>query len=92
MDPFLIFLTVIISLLTLVLLIVGIQVMLILRNINHTLTRANQTLDSAEAMIHNLKNPLTDLKALGDGVKTGLQISHHIIAWVKQKKSEDTEA
>lgn len=89
MDPFLIFLTVIITVLTVVLTVVGIQIILILRNINHTLGKANQTIDAAEAMIHSFKNPLSDLKALGDGVKTGLQIAQHIVTWIKQKNQTE---
>lgn len=91
MDPFLIFLTVIISVLTVVLVIVGIQIILILKNINKTLSRANQTLDLAETLIHNLSNPLSDLKSLGNGVKTGLHVAEYVMDWVKQKRSSQEE-
>ena len=88
MDPFLIFLTIVITILSLVLVIAGIHVILILRNINHTLTKANNTLDLIEGIVHNLANPLSDLKSLGQGVRTGLQVAEHIASWVKEKKQK----
>ena len=86
MDPFLIFLTVVISILSFVLLVAGIHVIMILRNINKSLSRVNQTLDYADHLLHNLSNPLSDIKALGQGVKTGLQVAEHVVSWVKEKK------
>lgn len=90
MDPFIIFLTVVISILTLVLAIAGVQVILILRNINKSLNRFNQTLDYADHLLHSLSNPLSDIKAMGQGVKTGLHVAEHIVSWIRQKQS-DTE-
>lgn len=90
MDPFLIFLTVVITILTLVIVVAGIQVILILRNVNKTLSRANQTLDTAEYFIHNLTHPLNDVKELGNGVKTGLFVAEHIAQWIgDRRKSND---
>ncbi len=91
MDPFLIFLTVVITLITIVLVITGIQVILILKNINNTLKRFNNTLDTTHSFFHNLTNPLSDLQSLGDGVKTGLHVAEYIVGWVKQRKKSDSK-
>lgn len=93
MDPFLIFLAVVISLLSLVIIIAGIHVILILRNINHTLTKANNALDAAQYFFHNITHPLNDVKALGNGVKTGLYVAEHIAKWLQDRsrtESDDT--
>lgn len=91
MDPFLIFLTVVISLLTIVMLVVSIQVILILRKVNHSLSRANQTFDTASNFLHSITNPLSDVKALGQGIKTGLFVAEHITVWLKNRKQEADE-
>jgi len=90
-DPFLIFLTVVISILSFILVVVGIQVILLLRHVNKTLHRLNQTIDYTQNLVHNLSNPLTDLKALGQGVKTGLHVAEHVVTWVKNKKQTPTD-
>ena len=88
MDPFLIFLTVVISILSVVMLVVGIYVIMILRNLNKTLKKANQAIEASEFFFHNLTNPLSDLKSLGQGVRTGLSVAEHIVKWVKNKSDE----
>lgn len=92
MEPFAIFLVIVITILTTILAIVGIQVILILRNVNHTLSKANQTIDLAEKFFYNLTNPLHDLRSLGEGVKTGLHIATHIVNWVQEKRSQTTNS
>ncbi len=87
MDPFLVFLMIIITILTTILVIAGIQVILILKNVNHTLSKANQTITLAESFLHNLTNPLQDLRSLGEGVKTGMHVAHHVVNWVKEKRA-----
>ena len=88
MDPFLIFLIIVISLLTLIVIAVGIQIMLLLRNLNKTLSRANTTFDAVQMLIDNLHNPLSDPKRLSAGVKAGLTVAEEVIAWVKKRKGK----
>ncbi|MFC1749848.1 hypothetical protein ACFL2V_13700 [Pseudomonadota bacterium] len=90
MEPFVIFLIIVITVLTTILAIAGIQVIMILRNVNHTLTKANQTIDLAEKFLLNLTNPLHDLRSLGEGVKTGMHVANHISTWVQEKRAEKT--
>lgn len=79
---------VVISILSLVLVVVGVQVFLILRNINKTLNKANNTMDTAAYFFHNITHPLNDVKAMGQGVKTGLYVAEHVVGWLKSKKQE----
>jgi hypothetical protein len=92
MDPFLIFLTVVITLLSVVIIVAGIQVILILRNINKTLNKANAALESAQFFFHNITHPLNDVKALGNGVKTGLYVAEHIAKWLKDRSESSYDA
>lgn len=89
MDPFIVFLIVVISILTILLLVVGIQVILILRNINKTLSKTNNTLDTASYFFHNITHPLTDVKALGQGVKTGLFVAEHVAQWLHARTNKE---
>jgi hypothetical protein len=89
MEPFTIFLIVVILLLTTVLVIAGIQVILILGNLNRTLGKLNRTIESAEFFLHNISNPLSDVKSLGQGVKTGLHVAEYIVSWIKDKKGKE---
>lgn len=84
-DPFIIFLMVIISLIAIVLVLVGIQLFLILRQVNRTLSQVNRTLSGVETAAHNLVHPASDLKAVGQGVQTGLHIADHILNWAKHR-------
>jgi len=89
MDPFLIFLTVVISALALVAIIAGIQVILILRSLSRTLNKAHESLEAAQYMFYNITHPLNDVKALGNGVKTGLFVAEHIAQWLKEKSDKN---
>lgn len=90
MDPFLIFLSVVISIVSLVFVVVGIYLIMILRNINKTLTKVGSALDTANYFVHNLSNPLTDVKSLGRGIKTGLSVAEHIGSWLQNRKETDS--
>lgn len=90
MDPFLIFLIIIITLVTVLIMVIGIQTILILKKANHTLEKINSTLDSLHQIAHNVTHPLSDLKSLGDGVKTGLHVAEYIVNWVKEKKQSES--
>lgn len=92
MDPFLIFLTVIITILTIVLVVVGVYLILILRNVNKTLNKANNTFETAAYFFHNITHPLNDVKALGQGVKTGLYVAEYVSKWLKERSQGETDA
>lgn len=91
MDWFLIFLAVVITLLSLVLIVAGIQFILVMRSFNKALSKLHLTLDIVSHLTFNLSNPTGDLKSLGQGVKTGLQVAEHVFVWLKERKSKNNE-
>jgi len=61
MDTFTIFLIVIITILTTLLVITGVQVILILRQVNKTLAKTNRTLDIIESVVNKVADPLSNI-------------------------------
>lgn len=57
------------SVLTVVAVIIGIQLILILKEIRHTLGKLNQTLDTAEIALQKITQPAVGLFALIEGLK-----------------------
>lgn len=57
------------SLLTVVAIIIGIQLMMILKEIRYTLVKLNQTLDTAEVTLQKISQPAVGLFALIEGLK-----------------------
>ncbi len=93
MDPFTIFLIVIITVITLLLVVTGIQVIFILRELSKTLSRLNQTIDTTHNLVQKISNPLSNMNSVTTGVKAGLQIADHIVTWARQRhQSSDTNA
>lgn len=91
MDPFLVFVMVVLAIVTAVLVAVGIYLLLILRNLNKTLTKVNQIIDVAEKTAFAMTHPLTDIKSLGQGIKTGLFAAEYIVSWLKNKKRDQQD-
>lgn len=92
MDPFLIFLMIVITIVSLVFIVAGIQVILILRQIQKTLNKTNAAIESAQYFFHNVTHPLTDVKAMGQGVKTGLYVAEHIAGWLAARSKGEEDA
>lgn len=61
--------------LTVLLLILGIQVFFILRELRQTVSKANKVLDDTGAITESVSAPLTTLSALAAGVKTGAKFA-----------------
>jgi len=91
MDPFTIFLVVIITVLTTLLVVTGIQVILILRHVNKTLSKTNRTLDLVEGIVTKVADPLANMGSLTKGVKAGLEIADHITTWFKERHPDHQE-
>lgn len=89
MDPFLIFLTVVISVLTLLMTIVGVYVIIILRQLQQSLTKLNRLFDLGEHALGHLAHPFGDMRAVSQGVKTGLTIADQVVGWLKKKAKEE---
>lgn len=70
--------------LTVLVLVLGIQVFFILRELKQTVTKANKVLDDAGLITESVSGPLTSLSSLASGVKTGA-----LLAGLLRRKKKD---
>jgi hypothetical protein len=75
MDTAQILLITVVSVLTLLLVILGIQVFLILREVKNTLSKANRVLDDAGVISKSISTPVSSLSTILSGVKLGSLIA-----------------
>ena len=75
------------SLLTVVAVIIGIQLMMILKEIRYTLGKLNQTLDTAETTLQKISQPAVGLFAIIEGIKQSGKIVETIQSFMGNKKS-----
>lgn len=61
--------------LTVLLVILGIQVFFILRELRHTLNKANKVLEDTGSITESVSGPIATVSALMSGVKTGALIA-----------------
>lgn len=87
MDPAQILLYVVVGVLTLLLVVLGIQVFLILREVKNTLSRANKVLDDAGTISESISKPVVSLSTVLSGVKLGSVIA----SLLSNKKKHDKE-
>lgn len=69
--------------LTILLVVLGIQVFFILRELRKTLGKANKVLDDTGAITHSVSGPLSSVSTIMSGVKAGA-----LIAGILKKKSK----
>ncbi len=80
---------VVIIVLTILLLVLGVQVFFILRDLRKTVNKANKVLDNTNIITHSVSQPLSSLSSIAMGIKTGstfLNIFKKILS-----KDEDLE-
>lgn len=75
MDTAQILLLVVVVVLTFLLLILGVQVFLILREFKNTIGKLNKVLDDAGMITESVSTPLLSLSNIVTSVKTGLSIA-----------------
>ncbi|MGI8419573.1 MAG: hypothetical protein ACR2LN_02915 [Candidatus Levyibacteriota bacterium] len=68
-DPVQLVLLIVILVLTTLLVVLGIQVFFILKELRQTITKTNRVLDNADAITENIEAPLSALSSLALGVK-----------------------
>lgn len=69
--------------LTTLLLILGVQVFFILRELRNTVSKANKVLDDAGVISESVSGPISTISSLATGVKTGA-----LIAGILKRKSK----
>ncbi len=92
-DPVQFVLLAVIVVLTLLLIILGIQVFFILSEVRRTVSKTNNILDNAESITENVKTPLAAVSSLALCFKTSslVNIAKFIKNLINQEKNETVE-
>ncbi len=89
-DPAQTVLFLVIIILAVLLVVLGIQVFFILRELRKTLEKANKVLDDAGVITESVSKPISSLSSLSFGVKTGAHIANILSnAGVGSKKKKE---
>ncbi len=75
MDPAQVALFLVIIALTILLLVLGIQVFFILKDLRQTIAKTNKVLDEAGLITESVSAPLSSISALAMGLKTGASLA-----------------
>lgn len=82
-------LLIVILILTVLLLVLGIQIFFILRELRWTVRKANKVLDDAGSITESVSGPISSLSTLASGIKTGALVANLLKR--KSKKNKQTE-
>lgn len=74
--------------LTIVLAVVGIQLIAVLNELKKTLVRVNTTIDTVENKVNAFANPLQNLGGAVAGLKTGMQFFEAFTSWIHRDKDD----
>ncbi len=88
MDPAQTILFVVIIVLTVLLLVLGIQVFFILRELRQTIAKTNKVLDEAGEITESVSAPLSNMSTLITGLRTGASIASIFRGDSKKKHHE----
>lgn len=88
MDTAQVVLFLVIIILTVLLVVLGIQVFFILRELRKTVDRANKILEDASEITESVRKPVSSLSSLAMGLKTGATIAKIFQGSKKDKKDE----
>lgn len=86
MDILPVIFAVVIIILTVVLSVVGVQIILVLNEVRRTLRRVNTTLDMAEQRINAVVAPLQNLGGVAQGLTTGFKVFEGFVKWLNKDK------
>lgn len=81
----------VVVILAILLLVLGIQVFFILRELRQTVTKANKVLDDTGLITESVSGPISTLSALATGVKTGAIIAKLLKKKKKYFKEDEDE-
>ncbi len=74
------------ALLTVLATIIGIQLIMILKEVKYTLTKLNDTLDTVESTVQKLSQPAAGLIAIIEGIKESGKIVDSISSFLGKRK------
>ncbi len=75
-------------LLTITLVVVGVQLFLVLRSLQQVLGRVNEFLDETEEKIEAVTAPLQNLAGIASGLKTGVKVFEGFVQFLNRKKQQ----
>lgn len=90
MDPLVALLVVVVSILSILLVIVGVQVILILKQFKETLSHVNGTLKEVDDIVALISHPLEGLGDTLAGIKSGLKFAETFVSWLKDRENTPT--
>lgn len=85
-DPAQLILFLVIVILTILLVVLGVQVFFILRGLRSTIEKANKVLDDTGNITESVSGPISSLSTLVTGLKTGATIAKYF-----KKKEQSTK-
>lgn len=83
-DPLVIVLVIVCTVLTVLLVVIGVQVFIVLQEFKKTLAKANSILDVLHATAVHTLVPLTSLRGIAQGVRGGLHIVEAFTQYLKR--------
>jgi hypothetical protein len=86
-DPIQIVLTVVITILTILLVVIGIEVFGILKDLKKTLQRTNKILDDVEVITSTVSQPIEKFSGVISGIQQGVGLVQ-FVSHVLEKKSK----
>lgn len=72
--------------LTIVLSVVGVQMVLVLLELKKTLQRVNQALETADSKIASIVAPLQKISGVATGIGTGMRVFEAFVGWLQRDK------
>ncbi len=81
-------LTVVAVVLTVILSVVGVQIVRVLIEAKKTIAKINDTLDEAEAKINAIVSPLQNLGGLAGGLQAGVKVFESFTHWLTNRTDD----
>ena len=78
---------VVLIVITIVLTVVGVQLIFVLQELRKTIHKINVTIAGAEAKMTALMGPLHNLGGMASGVRTGMRVFETFVGWLNRDKS-----
>ncbi len=89
MDPAQTALLLVVIILTILLIVLGIQVFFILRELRKTIDKANKVLDDTGLITESVSKPISSLSSLTMGLKAGARIAKILNGSKKEHKKDE---
>jgi hypothetical protein len=92
MDPLVVVLTVVAAILSVVLIVVGVQTILVLQEVKRSLQRFNTMTDIVEKTVTKALSPLQNVGGMMTGFKTGFKLLETFSTFLKRSSQEEYES